>query len=178
MVPSPISTTAGTDIPANLSSSTPASGTNYNISFGLDALALSNDADFTYFSNAPSATVMTPVGGSASLSATGAFSFIDALSFTYSASSAFTIKVLDAANNVLQTVSLAATNDSCTDVAFCVWTQASLSFSGAAKSFDFGDATYVAGFDNITVNEVPLPAAGWLLASGLALFRRRKPAVA
>jgi hypothetical protein len=171
----------GTDLPSNESSQDPASGTNYGISFGGGFMALANDEFFTYFTNAPSATVVTSVDANdALMSATGNYSFMEALSFSYSANEAFTLRVLDASNFVLATFDLAATNGSCaTDSPFCVWAAATLNFEGVAKAFDFGDSTYIAAFDNIAVSEVPVPAAGWLLASGLAaLSRMRRKRVA
>lgn len=171
----------GTDIPSNDSSQDPASGTNYGISFGGGIMALANDEFFTYFHNAPSATVMYSVDSSAALmTATGNNAFIDGLSFTYSADEAFTLSVLDASSIVLATFNLGATNDECGETSFCAWTTTSLlAFSGIAKYVDFGDATYIAAFDNLNVNEVPVPAAGLLLASGLAaLSRMRRKRVA
>ncbi len=174
----------GTDIPAG-SFETPASGPSYNVAFGPDALALSNDGfgpgpDGEYYSNAPTpGTIMAPVGSSASLTATNGNSFIGSVSFFYSAVQAFTVDVLDAGNSVLATLNLAANNGSCGASPYCFWSEASLDFSGAAKSIRFGggydalNSTTIAGFDNITVNAVPVPAAGWLLASGLAIFGGR-----
>jgi hypothetical protein len=173
----------GTDVPGS-SSQAPASGPNYYVSFGLDALALANDGSGPgpsgeYFSNAPSATIMAPIGVSASLTATSGSSFIDSLSFSYSANQAFAIDVLDASDAVLGSFNLAATNDTCGAAPYCVWTLASLPFSGAAKTIRFGggfDALNgtIAAFDNVTLNAVPVPAAGWLLASGLALLGRMR----
>jgi hypothetical protein len=173
----------GTDIPGT-SSQTAASGPNYGVSFGLDAMTVINDGtglgpNGEYFTNAPSATVMAPVGSSASLMATGQSSFIDSLSFSYSANQAFTLNLLDAGDNILASFDLAATNGSCTDLTYCVWTQASLDFSGAARSISFGGGYdlvngTIAAFDNITVNAVPVPAAGWLLASGLLMLGRMR----
>ena len=61
----------------------------------------------------------------------------------------------------------------------CFWSAATFDFAGLAKSVQFGSAAGVAGFDNVTVNAVPLPAAGWLLLSALGGFgalRLQQPA--
>lgn len=175
----------GTDIPGVEPSGVPASGTNYNILFGADAMALANDGmgpgpNGEYFSNASSATILAPVGSSASMYATHGVSFIDSLSFSYSSNQAFTVDVLDAGDNVLGSLNLAATNGSCGESPYCVWSQATLNFSGAGKTVRFGggyDALAgmtVAAFDDIVVSEVPVPAAGWLFASGLAALGRMR----
>ncbi len=167
----------GTDIPSP-SSIPAASGPNYHMSFGLDALAFTNDVGT--FSGEPSpGTIMSPVGSSASLFATDGTSFVGSLSFYYSAVQDFSVDILDATDSVIGTLSLLANNGSCSTVAFCVWTQASTNFEGAAKSIRFGggfDALNggIAGFDDITVTSVPVPAAAWLLASGLAVLGRMR----
>ncbi len=154
------------------------------MAFGPDALALSNDGfgpgpDGEYYSNATDSRHDHGAGGySASLTATNGNSFIGSVSFFYSAVQAFTVDVLDAGNSVLATLNLAANNGSCGASPYCFWSEASLDFSGAAKSIRFGggydalNSTTIAGFDNITVNAVPVPAAGWLLASGSCDIRR------
>ncbi len=61
----------------------------------------------------------------------------------------------------------------------CLWDLVTLDFGGVAQSVTFGDASYVAAFDNVSVSAVPLPAAAWLLMSalgGLGVFSRRKRA--
>ena len=81
---------------------------------------------------------------------------------------------------LLGTFVLAANaQNGCNNADFCNWDLVSLTFGGAAKSIQFGTALG-AGFDNISVNAVPLPAAAWLLVSALAGFgavmRRRHAA--
>lgn len=151
----------GTDIPAS-SGATPASGPNYHIAFG-DALVPG------LYDSAPSGSmIMFPFGEGAidaTMSGTDGFSFSNALSFSYIASSDFSIVVRDAASAVIATFDLLAADS---------WTTRTFSFEGYAKSFDFSQgAAALAGFDDITVNEVPIPAAGWLLASGLAALGGR-----
>lgn len=65
---------------------------------------------------------------------------------------------------------------------FCFWEVASLSFDGVARSIILSGAAGKVLFDNLTLGSttpVPLPAAVWLLGSGLlgfaAVRRRRQP---
>jgi len=156
-----------------------ASGSNYGIAFGGDALALSNDALGPYFSNAPTAgTVLNPVGNNAALNSFNGFT--GQASFFYSASNATSVSIfsgLDGTGSMLGTFSLLANSQNgCSDTAFCNWDLASINFDGVAKSIQFGSAAGVAGFDNVSVTPVPLPAAAWLMLSGLGgmgLFRRK-----
>jgi hypothetical protein len=157
-----------------------ASGPNYGISFGGDALALSNDALGPYYSNAPTpGTIMTAVGGAASLNAPTGFG--GTASFYYSSSDNASVSIysgLNGSGTLLGSFALAANSQNgCADTPFCHWDLASLNFSGIAQSIQFGSAANLAGFDNVTVSTVPLPAAGWLLLSalgGLGVVARRK----
>jgi hypothetical protein len=163
-------------------------GANVGISFGGDALGLVNDGTGSgvggaFFTNLPTSgsTIMAPVGADAALNSTTGFA--GQVSFYYSSTAAVDVNVYDGLNGtgtVLGTFSLLnnAQSNGCTDSAFCNWNLASLSFSGVAKSIQFGSAAGLAGFDNVTVAPVPLPAAAWLLLSGLGglstLVRRKR----
>lgn len=157
-----------------------ASGTNYGASFGLDALALQNDVLGPYFSNAPSgSTIMTAVGSDAALNV--AQGFAGAISFAYSSMAATTVSLFSGLNgtgDLLGTISLDANaQNGCSDSPLCYWASTTFLFSGIAKSIQFGSAANVAGFDNVSFAPVPVPAAGWLMMSGLGLvaaWRRRK----
>jgi hypothetical protein len=151
-----------------------------NITFGGDALAIQNDALGPYFSNAPSPIgVLAPVGPDATMNV--GLGFTGSASFFYSANAASSVGVwsgMNGSGTLLGTFSLANNTGMCTDPAFCNWSLASVAFGGVAHSITFGDAAGM-GFDNVSVNVVPLPAAGWLLAMGLGGFgfaarRRRK----
>ena len=171
----------GTDIPAN-NTTTATSGVNYGISFGGDALAFSNDAYTTNYSNAPTnGTIMSAVGSDAALNI--ASGFTGPVSFYYSSIAESQVQVFSGLNgtgSVLGTFSLLNNAQSdCVDTTFCHWDIASLNIDGVAKSIQFGTTTYTAGFDNVTVNAVPLPAAGWAMfsaISGLGVLARRKRA--
>jgi hypothetical protein len=166
-----------------------ASGTNFGVSLGLDALAFRNDELGTYFTNPPSGdTVMAAVGPSAALNAATDGAFVGQVSFQYSSSQNITVGIfdgLDGTGNEIGTFNLFANAQTgCVDSAFCHWDLVSLNFAGAAKSVQFGNAWSavegvgsVAAFDDVTVSPVPVPAAAWLLASGLAVLgkmRRRR----
>jgi hypothetical protein len=161
-------------------SETGATGTNYGISFGPDALALANNADFTYYSNAPSpGAVLAPVGISSALNVVAGFT--GEASFFYSSAAATTVSIfsgLNGSGSLLGTFNLTANAQTgCSDTSFCHWDFASLNFAGVAQSIQFGTAGNLAGFDNVTVAPVPLPAAFWLLGSSLlglgGIARRR-----
>ncbi len=112
--------------------------------------------------------------------------FAGTLSFSYSSAAATSIRLfsgLDGTGDLLSTIELDqnANNGGCASSVLCFWDTVSLEFGGIARSITFGDAVEVAGFDNVTVNAVPLPAAGWLLMSalgGIGAWSRRRRAVA
>lgn len=171
----------GFDIPAD-SATTPASGVNYGVSFGGDLLAFTSDSGA--FSNAPTpGTIMAVQGLGTDAAMNVAVGFAGQVSFYYSSTVAADITVYDGLNgtgNVLATYSLVNNAQSnCNDTAFCNWSLAQFNFNGIAKSIQFANAVGgVAGFDNVTVSAVPLPAAAWLLLSGLgglgSLVRRKR----
>lgn len=156
-----------------------ASGVNYGISFAGAAYALSNDPAAPIYSNAPTAgTIMSTSDADGAMTVASGFSGI--VSFYYSSAAAATVNVWSGANgtgSVLASFSLNANaQNNCTDTAYCNWDVASLDLGNTvAQSIQFGGAIGT-GFDNVSVNTVPVPAAGWLMLSGLGatgLLRRR-----
>jgi hypothetical protein len=134
-------------------------GTNYGVNFSTDSLALiDSDAGGTgNFANEPSAsTILFFTAGSAVLNYsagfTGGFSFFyTTLSFTG------TVDVWDGLNKTgtkLGSIAVGALGSNCVGDptgGFCNWAAAGLTFSGVAKSIDFGGTASQVGYDNITI---------------------------
>lgn len=165
------------------------SGIDFGVGFGSNALtSIDEDAGGGgNIANEPSpSTVLFFLTGSAVLNYE--VGFTNGFSFFYSAAATAPVMVYDGLNatgNLLGTINLAAQfNDNCTgdpNGSFCNWTPAGVSFSGVAKSIDFGGTVNQVGYDNITfgsANPVPEPETYALMALGLALVgvaaRRRK----
>jgi hypothetical protein len=160
------------------------SGPNYGVSFAADVLGLSNGDDPTgpFYSNAPSpAGVMFVAGAEGAMNV--AAGFVGTASFSYSLDQATTVNIysgLNGTGDILGSFELAAnsSNGGCSGP-YCFWSVASVDFAGLAHSIQFANGANIGGFDNVTVNAVPLPAAAWLLASalgGMGVFSRRKRA--
>lgn len=157
-----------------------ASGVNYGISFAGAAYAISNDYNpDPIYSNAPSAgAIFSTTDSDGALTLNSGFNGI--VSFYYSSTEAATINIWSGVNGtgtLLTHFDLTANTSSCTDIAYCQWDFISLDLGNTvAKSIQFGDAPGV-GFDNVTVNAVPVPAAAWLMGSALlglgGISRRR-----
>ncbi|MEC5386743.1 PEP-CTERM sorting domain-containing protein [Uliginosibacterium sp. H3] len=139
----------------------------------VNVLGLSNDADFTYFTNAPSplgtasaATFDAPGYSNAYLNVAGGVD--GALSFYYSSPDAVVgaIKAysgLNGTGTLLGTIDLTAnTND------YSNWTAATFAFAGTAQSFDLTGSANLVGFDNIAA--VPEASTYAMLLAGLGLM--------
>lgn len=146
-------------------------GVNYGVSFAGAAYALSNayNPDPVY-SNAPSmGAVMSTTDSDGAMSVASGFS--GTVSFYYSSAEAATVNVWSGINgtgSILATFALGANaQTNCSDTSYCHWDFISLDLgSNIAHSIQFGDAIGT-GFDNVTVNAVPVPAAAWLMGSAL-----------
>jgi hypothetical protein len=166
-------------------------GTNYGISFSNDTLALvdSDAGGSGNFANEPSGdTIMFFINANNAILNMAA-GFTSGFSFFYSSSTAATVNVYDGINgtgNVLGSLNLTAQGfQNCVGDPtgqFCNWTAVGVSFSGIAKSINFGGTANQTGFDNITFGSatpggtVPEPTTlalvgAALLAAGAA---RRK----
>jgi hypothetical protein len=147
------------------------------VHFGLDLIAVS-DPSQANFANAPSGNSAMGVGGAGGDYAMTVAAGFNLLSFFYSATDNTSVTV-SFLNGTAQVFSLLANDGACTNgPAFCMWSLANLDLGGQiATGIDFGATSGVAAFDNVDVNPVPLPAAGWLLMTGLgflgALRRKR-----
>jgi len=142
-------------------------GANLGVSF-VNISGLSNDADFTYYSNAPSMQGTAYAHDSAYMNVAAGVEHV--LSFYYASPSDVSgaVKAYSGLNGggvLLGSFDLAANSSD----AYDSWTLATFNFSGTALSFDFSEAgaNFVA-LDN--VGAVPVPAAAWLLGSGLAVL--------
>lgn len=166
------------------------SGTNYGLSFSTDSLAIidSDAGGGGNFANEPSAsTILFFTNSSAVLNSesgfTGGFSF-----FYTTTTATATVDVYDGLNktgNKLGSISLAALGSAgCSGDptgAFCNWAAAGISFTGIAKSIDFGGTANQVGFDNVTIGSgtpgngtpEPVPEPGSLLLVGAALLALR-----
>jgi hypothetical protein len=153
-----------------------------------NVLGLSNDpTNFgNYFNNAPSSLGIATAQLDGTIN-TNAFMnvsagvFSDGLSFFFSTPTAVAgaVKVYSGENGtgtLLGTLDLAANDDG----SHATWTQATVNFTGIAKSFDLSATAGVAGFDNMSINAVPEPESYALGLVGLglvgAIARRRKQA--
>lgn len=151
-----------------------------------NVLGLSNDPiNFPdYFTNAPSplGTVSVQLDGEVNTSSymnvtSGVFS--NGLSFFFSTPSAVSGAVkaysgLNGTGDLLGTLDLVANNDG----TYSTWTQATVNFTGIAKSFDLTGAANVVAFDNMNINAVPEPESYALGLVGLSLLgavARRSP---
>lgn len=153
-------------------------GANLGVSF-VNVSGLSNDADFTYYSSAPSAQGTAYAHDTAYINVAAGVN--SGLSFFYSSPVAVIGAVkaysgLNGTGTLLGSFDLAANDVG----AYNTWTQATFLFNGSAQSFDLTSAgTNFVGLDN--VSSVPVPAAFWLLGSGLAMVgaigRRSKAAL-
>ena len=156
-------------------------GLDLGVGFGLDVLALRNDAAGPYFSNAPSPIgVMTVVGPDAVMNVSGGF-FQISLSYSSSAAVSNAVSFWSNSNGggtMLGSFSLVNNAQTgCSDTAYCNFNLLTASLGTRAYSATFGNAANVAAFDNISV-AVPEPATMLLSALGLAavvtVARRRR----
>ena len=138
-------------------------GPNYGITFGLDSLALvsSTAGRSGNFTGNPSGSTVVFFLTGTGVVMNVANGFQNGFSFYYSAELAGTVQVYDGLNatgNLLATISLPANvnSDNCPATAasglpYCYWQQSNNSFSGTAKSVNFGGSADYIGFDNITI---------------------------
>jgi hypothetical protein len=152
---------------------------------------LSNDSNFTYYTNAPSTIgiALASQDGPAYINvAAGVDSSID---FFYTSPAALTgaIKAYSGVNGtgtLLGSFNVAANDfstftdtDGSVLAVYDSWTHASFNFAGVAKSFDLTAAAGAVGFDNMNINAVPEPESYALGLVGLGLigtFARRRQA--
>ncbi len=156
-------------------------GANLGVSF-VNVSGLSNDADFTYYTGAPS-----PLGTAyAHTFAVTDQAFINvaagvdiALQFYYSSPTAVigAVKAYDGLNGtgaLLGTFDLAANTAGPT---YDNWTPVQFTFAGTAKSFDLTASANLVGLDNISAvpeaDSLMMMLSGGALLAGVAMRRRR-----
>lgn len=165
----------GTDAAGN-------SGPNLGVSFTDAAVGISNDAFFTYYSNAPTGgTVMAAFDSSATMNV--AMGFTGQLTFWY-ASSATTLDAVNIYSGLNSTGTLLASASlfgnaklGCNDTDFCRFDLTSVKFAGVAKSVNFGGNAQFVAYDNIGITPVPELDTYAMLAAGLvamAFIKRRQ----
>lgn len=163
-------------------------GPNLGVSF-TGVSGLSNDDAFTYYLNAPTSQGTAYVFDDTAAYINVAGGVSNALSFFYSSPETILGAVkaysgLNGTGELLGVFDLVA-NDlggAATETgSYTTWTAASFGFTGTALSFDLSASAFTVGFDNISASAVPVPAAFWLLGSGLAMLggvNRRRGKVA
>ncbi len=158
------------------------SGSNVGVSFTDAAVGISNDANFTYYSNAPTGgTVLMAFDRTATMNV--ASGFAGQLTFWY-ASSATTLDAVNIYSGLNSTGTLLASASlfgnaklGCSDTDFCRFDLTSVKFAGVAQSVNFGGNAQFVAFDNISITPVPEASTYLLLAAGLlavAFVKRRQ----
>ena len=173
----------GTEVRGYYAGGTASDGTtgpNAGVTF-VNVSGLSNDADFTYYSGAPSARgtayafTSFPDDRSFLNVASGVS---NALAFYYASPMAIVGAVqawsgLNGTGTLLGSIDLAANIDGSNG--YDAWSRATLGFAGIARSFDLTASANVVGFDNLAT--VPEPATVLMLlagATGMVTLRRRR----
>lgn len=153
------------------------SGANLGIEF-IGMNGLSNDADFTYYANAPTMAGVAFTDSSAVMNIAAGVG--GALSFAYSTPVAIVDAVqaysgLNGTGTLLGSFSLGTSGGTTGEFYnYDGWTTGTLSFSGTAQSFVFSGTT-LAAFDNISA--VPEASTSLMLLAGVGVLlaaRRRK----
>lgn len=151
------------------------SGPDLGVSFA-GVSGLSNDASFTYFTNAPSLQGVAyahtfAAGDNAFMNVAAGVD--SALAFYYSSPSTIAGAVkaysgLNGTGSLLGTLDLAANAGD----TYNVWTPVRFLFNGTARSFDLTGTANLAALDNISVSAVPEPSTMLLmLCGGVAVLR-------
>ena len=128
-------------------------GPSYGITFGVSALALRSG---NYANNPTPPSILYFLSGSGAIMNVPA-GFTTGFSFYYaSGPTTGTVTVWDqvgATGNILATINLSASGSNCggSSATFSCWNPVGGSFSGTAKSVDFGGVANEIAFDNITI---------------------------
>jgi uncharacterized protein (TIGR03437 family) len=132
-------------------------GPNFGISFGSGAQVLTTDDPSRNFEGNPSGKTIGFFLSGGGLVMNVAAGFTGGFSFAYAAANtAGTVVVYDGQNgtgNILATISLPVTGSNCggSMYAYSCWKSQGVTFTGVAKSVDFGGTANRIGFDDITL---------------------------
>jgi len=157
---------------------------NYGVTFSSNFMGLRSDLNggSGNFSQTPVGTPAIFINGVTGSSATGAMNvalgFSNGINFFFTAGftggQTETVTIWSGANGtgtVLATLTLANNNGSCSSPAYCVWSNAGVSFSGTAHSVTFSGPANELGITDITLGQsttaIPEPSSVYLLGTGI-----------
>ena len=152
------------------------SGPNLGVAFTANALAI-NNYNGCCEPDSPKQGILFFLSGGA-VTMNYAAGFDKGFSFVYSSNSDAFINVYDGLNatgNVLATLNLTRQFDSgCTAGTYCNWSPIGVTFSGIAKSIDFGGGADYVAYDDVTFGSatpggVPEPATWAMLIGGFGV---------
>jgi hypothetical protein len=158
---------------------------NFGVSFssnfyGIHSVYAPNRPGTGNFGPDPTQTTAIFINGVTGSQATGYMNvsggFTSGMNFFYTAGFQETIKIWSGVNGtgtLLATLTLSPNDGSCSPApAYCNWSNASLTFSGVAKSVTFSGAANGIGISDITLGQsttaIPEPSSILLVGTGLA----------
>ena len=158
---------------------------NYGVTFSSNFISLLSDLNggSGNFSQTPLGTPAIFINGITGSPATGIMNvgpgFSNGINFFFTAGftggQTETVTIWSGANGtgtVLATLTLGNNDGSCTSPAYCVWSNAGVSFSGTAHSVTFSGPADELGVTDITLGRsttaIPEPSSIYLLGTGIA----------
>jgi len=139
-----------------------------------NVLGLSNDIDFNYYTNAPSAVgvAQAQLDGVVNTAAyMNVAAGVDGSIAFYYSSPADVLGAVKAYSGLNGTGDLLGTYDLVANAtSYDVWTPTTFHFTGIARSFDLTGSANVVGLDNISLSAVPEPESYALALMGLGVI--------